>query len=85
LSRGQAGEKIVVAGTQKVRNGITVSPTPFTEEKAAAGAPAQAPAQPEAAAPEKTQAQPRPQNRNPSLLRNRTNPQLPRIRRGNRI
>jgi len=52
------GEKIVVAGTQKVRNGITVSPTPFTEEKAAADAPAQAPAKPEAAAPEKTQAQP---------------------------
>ena len=52
------GEKIIVAGTQKVRNGMTVSPTPFTEEKAAADAPAQAPAKPEAAAPEKTQAQP---------------------------
>lgn len=54
----KVGEKIVVAGTQKVRNGITVSPTPFTEEKAAAGAPAQAPAKPEAADPGKPQAQP---------------------------
>ncbi len=65
----KVGEKIVVAGTQKVRNGITVSPTPFTEEKAAAGAPAQAPAKPEAADPGKTQAQPDAPNLSPNPLR----------------
>lgn len=54
----KAGERVVVTGTQKVRSGITVSPTPFTEEKAAEGTPAQAGAKPEAATPEKAPAQP---------------------------
>jgi membrane fusion protein (multidrug efflux system) len=45
----QAGEKVVAEGTQKVREGMVVSPKPFTGESKAEPGPAQKPeAKPEA-------------------------------------
>lgn len=45
----KTGERVVVSGTQKVRSGITVVPTPFAEEKAVEAQPAAAKPEPKPA------------------------------------